>query len=373
MYPVYRRTFGFSELVVTAIYAVFAVGNVVVLMFFGRLSDQIGRRRATLIAFGLALLSMLGFLFAQSTGWLFAARASSGFAVGLGATAATAWIAELEPAGDRARAASIASAANLAGLASGALVAGLLAQHAPWPLRTSFIVYLVLLLVVLGVLAFAPETIADPVDDVREISLRPRIGVPSGLRLAFVAPAAMAFTAFSLGGFYSALAPGVLTQTLRVDDLGVIGLVVAAFFATATATAMLTRRVGDRASMFAAFALLLVGVTLLLIAEARRALVLLVVASVVNGAAMAFGYRASLQIVNALAPEQRRAELVSAYLLVCYGANSLPVIGVGALSLAVEPAVAHRILAGVLVALAAVACVATVRYAPKPQRAATRR
>ena len=49
LYPIYRREFGFSELVVTGVYAIYVVGNLFVLFLFGRLSDQIGRRRTTLI------------------------------------------------------------------------------------------------------------------------------------------------------------------------------------------------------------------------------------------------------------------------------------------------------------------------------------
>lgn len=131
LYPIYRREFHFSELVVTVIYAVYVVGNLAVLFLFGRLSDQVGRRPTTLIAIGITCFSTLLFLFAGSVVWLFPARVLNGFAAGLGAGALTAWIAELEPRGDRARAAMVASAANLGGLAFGALLAGVLAQFAP--------------------------------------------------------------------------------------------------------------------------------------------------------------------------------------------------------------------------------------------------
>jgi MFS family permease len=66
LYPIYRRQFHFSELIVTAVYAVYVIGNLVVLFFFGRLSDQIGRRPATLIAIGITFFSVLLFLFANS-------------------------------------------------------------------------------------------------------------------------------------------------------------------------------------------------------------------------------------------------------------------------------------------------------------------
>jgi hypothetical protein len=80
---------------------------------------------------------------------------------------------------------------------------------------------------------------------------------------------------------------------------------------------------------------------------------------------MALGYRGSLQIINEIAPQQQRAELVSSFLLVCYSANALPVIGVGLLSLPLGPEYAHRVFAIVLVALASLACAVGLRYAPR--------
>lgn len=62
LYPIYRRQFHFPELIVTAVYAVYVIGNLAVLFFFGRLSDQIGRRPATLIAFGITCVSAMLFL-----------------------------------------------------------------------------------------------------------------------------------------------------------------------------------------------------------------------------------------------------------------------------------------------------------------------
>jgi MFS family permease len=358
LYPTYQREFHFSELIVTAIYAVYVIGNLAVLFFFGRLSDQIGRRRTVLIALILTCGSTLLFLFAGNVMWLFPARILNGFAAGLGAGALTAWIAELEPAGDRVRAARVASAFNLGGLAFGALLAGALAQFAPWPLRTSYVVFLLLLVMMIVLLRWVRETVAEPV---RELSLRPRVGVPRDLRLAFVAPAAIAFAAFALGGFYAALAPDLLVRGLHHREPLLIGGIVALFFACGAATVPLARRLQGRAAIIAALALLWAGLCLLLLAEGLHSMALLVLASVLTGASMALGYRGSLQIINEIAPERQRAELVSSFLLVCYSANSLPVIGVGLLSLIAGAATAHRVFAAVLVALATLACAIGLR------------
>ena len=365
LYPLYRHQFGFSEFVVTAIYASYVIGNLTALFALGRVSDQVGRRPTTLIAFAVLFASVLCFLGSIGTVWLFIARALNGLAAGLGAGALTAWIAELEPSHNKARAAIVASTGNLAGLGLGAIIAGLLAQYGPWPLRTSYVVYLVMLLIIVVLTLAMPEGVQHTVRDVNDLSLRPRIGVPRNIRLAFIAPAAMAFATFALGGFYAALTPGLLSQRLQQHNLAVVGALVALFFGTGALTATSTGKTTPRPAMLISTIMLLIGLALLVTAEHMRSMVTLVIATVTSGAATALGYRCSLQIVNEIAPAAQRAELVSSYLLVCYTANSLPVIGVGLLSLAVSAVSAHLAFALLLAVLSVIACATGWRFLPR--------
>ena len=355
LYPIYRQAFHFSELTVTEIYAVYVVGNLTVLFLFGRLSDQLGRRPTALAALFITGLGVACFLLAAGSAWLFAARVLNGFAAGLGAAALTAWISELEPRDDRAHAAAVTSAGNLAGLAFGALLAGLLADYGPVPLRFSWGLYLLLLIGGMALLRHAPETVERPVKRLSQVSLRPRIGVPKGLRTPFLGSAALAFASFALGGFYAALTPGLLMQRMGQTSVAVIGGVVALYFGAAAVTALAARRLTRRATLAGAVLLLLSGLALLVLAEAGRELRLLLAGTVVAGAAMALGYRGSLQIVDEIAPDDRRAELFTSYLLVCYTGNALPVIGVGFLTRAMGAQPAHRVFAGVLAVLGLVA------------------
>lgn len=48
LYSLYQRKFGFSEIVLTLVYAVYVVGNVAALLLFGQISDQVGRKASRL-------------------------------------------------------------------------------------------------------------------------------------------------------------------------------------------------------------------------------------------------------------------------------------------------------------------------------------
>ena len=364
LYPLYRMEFGFSGITLTLIYAVYVLGNLAALLFFGRLADQIGRRSATLPAIGVGIASAVAFALADSTPWLFVARALSGFSTGLATGAATAWITELYCGRAEGAAARIASAANFFGCAAGPLLGGFLAQYAPWPLRLPFCVYLVLLCITAGLIFLAPETLANP-KRLGEVSLRPRLGVPRSIWLQFVSPAVGGFTVFALIGLYAALIPGLLRESLHYPAPMVAGAVAAEVFGVAAVTILSTGRFGSQVTLMSALALLLPSVWLLIAAELAQSLTLVIVAAGFTGIAGGLGYRGTLEVINRIAPADRRSEVVSSYLIALFAGNSVPVIGIGALSAAISPLVAHVIFAMVTTLLAGIAAWTGIKYAPE--------
>src|SRR3954468_10498358 len=157
LYGLMEQRDGFGSLTVTLVYAVYAVGVLVSLVFLGHLSDTRGRRRLLVPALVVALLSAAIFLLWRDLPGLFAARIVNGLAVGIVAATATAYLTELHavhrPGTDGRRAEAVAITANLGGLGLGALVAGALAQWVAHPLTLPFAVFVVVLLVALALVA----------------------------------------------------------------------------------------------------------------------------------------------------------------------------------------------------------------------------
>ncbi len=365
LYPLYQQAFGFSGITLTLIYAVYVLGNLVALLFFGRLADQVGRRSAILPAIGFGIASTIMFAAASGTAWLFAARALSGFSTGLGAGAATAWIAELYTGRGNGTAARIAASANFFGCAAGPLFGGLLAQFAPWPLRLPYLVYLILLCAVAVAVLFVSETVARP-KRFGEASLRPRLGVPPRIRLHFLSPAVCGFATFALIGFYSALIPNLLVASLHQSAPAVAGAVVCLVFGVAAVTILSTGRLESQAAMLSALALLVPAVWLLVGAEVVQSMPLLLFAAPLGGVAGGLGYRGSLEVINRIAPADQRSEVVSSFLIALFAGNSLPVIGIGVLSAAASAIVAHVAFAAVITALAGIAALTGIKYGPTP-------
>jgi pimeloyl-ACP methyl ester carboxylesterase len=74
------------------------------------------------------------------------------------------------------------------------------------------------------------------------------------------------------------------------------------------------------------------SLVILVAAQFLRSMPLLLGATAVAGVASALGYRGSLEVVNRIAPNEHRSEVVSSYLIAVYLGNSVPVIGIGVLS-----------------------------------------
>src|SRR5207248_11480400 len=146
------------------------------------------------------------------------------------------------------------------------------------------------------------ETVPHPVRRASEISLGPRLGVPREIRSRFLSPALTGFGIFALGGFYAALTPGMLRGPLRQTNRAVVGAVLFEFFIAGAVAIALSRNLRSRASMLGGLALLVPSLLLLVLAGMVRSLPVLLAATAIGGAALALGYRGSLEVINQIAP-----------------------------------------------------------------------
>jgi MFS family permease len=362
LYLLYQQAFGFSTIALTVIYSTYVVGNLFALLFLGRISDELGRRPVVLGAIAVAGASSALFLFAATTAWLYWARMLSGVAIALASGAGTAWITELLSHTDKSRAALIATSANFIGLAIGSFVAGCLAQYAPSPLELPFITYLVVLAIVAVLIGGTRETVPPRFGNFKRL-LAPRIGIPRPILRSFATPAITGFATFSLIGFYAALVPSLLSQRLHVENIALAGGVVSELFVISTVAMIVTRNLASNRAMLAGLTLLIPSLILLVMADIFASLPILIADTALIGIAAGLGYRGSLQVINQIAPAERRAEVTSSYFIACFIGNSVPVIGIGWLTSARGPLVAISVFAIVVGGFVLFALALTIRRA----------
>jgi MFS family permease len=360
LYVLYQRRDHFSTITITLVYAVYAVGVIGSLFLGGHVSDWVGRKRVFVPALLMNVVAAAIFLVAPSLPGLLLARVVSGASVGLTTATATAYLAELHlgtRAGDRGgrRGQIVATAANLGGIGFGPLVAGVLAQYAPQPLKLSYYVFGALLLVLAGLVALSPETAmrAKPAP-----AWRPqRIAVPRHARHTFFAATAAGVASFAVYGVFNSLAPSFLAATLGQTSHAVAGAVAFAAFASGALAQVALSRLELGTTIRLGPYLLIPGLALLVAGMWLPSLAVFVFGGVVTGAGGGLLFRGALGAAGSTAPAQARAEVLSGYFLGAYVGLSVPVVALGVAT----QLVAARDAMLVFVVLVSLAVVASVR------------
>ena len=329
LYVIYQGRWHFSAALVTVTFAVYAAAVIATLLLAGRASDQAGRRPVLAAALTASALSTVVFILAPDLETLIAARIVSGLSAGLMTGTATATLTELIPASASRRASLVATAANMAGLGLGPLIAGLFAQYAPHPTTLVFEVYLAVLAVAAFMVLLVPETVP--------LRTRPALrfaglGIPERGRAEFIAASVAAFAAFALLGLFSSLVPGFLAGQLHQGSHAVQGAVVFLLLAVGAVTQVAVSRFDGRRVVLAGLSLFVAALALIVAALAQSAMALFLAGTVVGGVAVGAIFLGSLATANRLAPAERRGHAISAFFVACYTGLIIPVVGVGVLS-----------------------------------------
>lgn len=356
LYPQYQQRLGFSAVLITVIYAVYAIGVIITLMVFGDSSDHYGRRPVLLIGLGFSAASAVCFLSAVALPAIFAGRVLSGLSAGLFTGTASAYVIDLAPMAARGTAILLAAGANTAGVGIGPLLSGLTSQYLPFPLRTVYGIDLVLVAAgIIGLLAL-PETAPNP--DHR-LDLRPRLGVPAVARTMFVRAAIAGVAGYTVFGYFLAIAPSALHDQFAVKNHAVVGAIVFSLFAAATLGQLAVPAIGNERALGAGCLILIAGMALLAAALATANLALLPAGAVVAGSGQGLSFRAGLGLVRELSPEGQAGQVASTFFVVLYIAISTAVIAIG---LAARPfgLRATGIVTAIIVAALAAACAASL-------------
>ena len=366
LYAIYQAKFGFSAIVLTAIFAVYAVAVLAAVLPAGELSDQVGRRPVIISGLALQIVAMAVFIVAHGVALLFVARILQGISVGIVIGALSALLVDLQDRGST-LGPLVASVASPLGLAIGALVAGVLVEHVTSPLRTVYWLLLALFaLAIVAILTLVPETRKRRPGQRLELGFEVRI--PPSARSAFLALTPALLATWALAGLYLSLGPS-FTSSLLDDRSVVVGALIPTTLCGATAVAsVLTRTLNARLAVVGGSLLVALGVAITIVGIRAGSALPLFLGSGVAGRGFGAALAGTFRTLTPLAQPNERASLIAAIYLVSYFAFSVPAVIAGI-------AVTHdglpdtaTVYAGVVIVLALAAALATDLTLRRPKR-----
>ncbi|MEQ6917814.1 MFS transporter [Halomonas aquatica] len=326
LYPVYQTRFDFSQLTITVIFAVYALGVMGALVATGRWSDQLGRR--PMLAAGLAavVISDLIFLSSEGLSSLLVGRFISGVSAGIFTATATVAVMELAPSDWPRRAAFLATAVNMGGLGLGPILAGLSVEYLPWPLRLVYGVHLALTALAVMVVLKAPETVTRPARPRLRLQ---RLQVPQEVREIFLPAAIAGFAGFAQLGFFTATAPAFMIGVLGHDNLALGGLLAGSAFFASTLGQLLQERFPAPWRLPLGCVGVILGASLVGVGIGLASLALFLLGALVAGIGQGMAFRAGLGAVLQASPANQRGGVAATFFIVAYIALSIPVVGIG--------------------------------------------
>ncbi|HUH58909.1 MAG TPA: MFS transporter [Candidimonas sp.] len=333
LYPLYQSTWGLLPSGLTYIYAVYMVGVLVALLFFGRLSDALGRYTVVcvslfLIAFGLVLSGV-----ASGINTLLVARAIIGLANGLLTTAGTLALVDAHPYKDRRIASVTASAAIALGVGAGPLLSGLLAQTGVAPLRLSYFVVAALALGNLYAAWRFRHALRKQAGSRSRLSIGPKLALPARLtRTPFLLASMSAFLMFASGSLLASLVPSFLYDLLPWRGPAVPGLAFLILAVASTVTQFSLRNMDPAKGLALGLVTLILFLAAVAAGVTTGSILAYVVCMVLAGVGQGLCFMASTMIAAQNSDEERRSANMATYFAIAYIGAAIPVIVVGELA-----------------------------------------
>ncbi|HJP79938.1 MAG TPA: MFS transporter [Pseudonocardiaceae bacterium] len=322
----YRAEAALSNATVQGLFAVYAVGLVPGLLLGGPAADTYGRRKLVLpAAFGSLVASICLLLGPHSLALLLIGRFLAGAATGVVLAAGTAWVKELShpPYDQPAHPTTGARRAGLAisaGFGAGPLVAAIIAQWAPQPLRLAYLPHLVIMV--------AGIVLAWPVDEPPRVRRAPgaRFGaVRSPAFLRVVAPAAPWVFAAPTVAF--AVLPGAVGGSLGHYVTVYAGVAAGLTLGAGLLVQPIARRMSDRhvrLVVVAGLGAVIVGLVIAALAAWLAEPVLALLAAAILGGGYGLCLVFGLTEVSRIAGEGQLAGLTAVYYALTYVGFTAP-------------------------------------------------
>lgn len=333
LYGLYREAWHLRASDVSLVYVIYMGGALCGLLFFGRASDRAGFRAVMQWGLGLVFIGTAITMAAWNLPSLSVGRFIVGIASTMVATSAMLGFSLLADPARLQRVSVISGFLMAMGFGLGPLLGGITGQWAPYPLRTTYVP--TLLLVVLGLVALArlrlpPRALPDPAKSMRWRDALPRLTWPdAGASPAFILTSLLPFISFGVFGLYASMSPLFLDKLVPWHGPVVSGTSIALILMVSACVQVRADRLSTRwcgciglLALAASNALLMVNLQ-----AGSGTLFVLGVALTATGHGMAM--LAGMRMVHRIASPANRSGLLSTYLLIGYLGSMAPMMAMG--------------------------------------------
>ncbi|TWF94739.1 MFS transporter [Saccharopolyspora dendranthemae] len=359
MYSLYQQRWGFTNTVLTEVFASYSVAILVALLLCGSLSDHIGRRPVLVGALLVEIAAVLVLALASGVGWLFAGRVLQGLATGAATSAISGALLDFQRPGTS-RGSLLNGVAAALGMAGGSLLSGVLVQFAPGPMVTTY------LLLAFGFAVAVPLVLAMP-EPVLEISslreaLRPRRPVvPAGQGGRFALMSTMVLASWTVGGMFMSLAPSVAKGMVHDNPSLISGLPVAVLAGVGGLTQLLLARWPAARAVRVGAALMIIALAGVAAAVVSSHADLFFAAAAVLGIGWGLMFMGAFRMLTGLAAPHQRAGTAAMIYVVAYLSATVPAVVLGYISTVTSLTTAALVFTAAAALFAALAAMSTYR------------
>jgi len=291
LYALYQARWGFSPIVVTVIFGIYAIA----------------------------------ILFATADGLtqLMLARVLQGLAAGAAVAALGAGMIDL----DKTLGATANAVAPALGTATGGILAGFMVQYLPAPTHLVYaFLGIVFVLQGIGVLLMR-ETISPRAGALA--SLKPQFRLPQAVREPLLLAIPVLVAVWSLASFYGALGPTLVRGLLGSDSPLFGGLALFALAASACLGVLVLQHREARLLMTFGASTLVVGVGLTVWTLPHHSLALFFLGTMIAGVGFGTGFQGAVRSIVPFAAPHERAGVLSIVFIVSYLALGVPAVAAG--------------------------------------------
>jgi MFS family permease len=362
LYDVYRRAEGltYSDLALTAV--VYFIGAITALLFFGRISDHLGRKPVTILAFALSAAASVILLDVDSAMPLIVARLLLGLSCGLASSAIAAYVVDSAPPSLSWLSAVIVGNSPMVGLTLGALASGTLVEYAPHPRTLCYLVVLVGVAAVCALVLWGEETVVRKPGLIA--SFRPRFYLPHADSRLYPVAACLFVATWALGGFFQAYGPSVAADQLGSRSTVTAALVFSSFLLPSAIGGPLTARLSPARAQRVGIVIFTLAVGGVIFSVKTSAITLFLVMSAIAGAAQGVALTGSIRSLLNGIESCDRAGILSLIYATSYTGAAVTSLIAGRLSKFMDLFQLVSCYGG----LAAVACILTLIFAHDPCR-----